>query len=490
MKSVGCAALWLLLLVTAAGAQGQELRRVPALVHVHSDRSTGENSYEELIGVARRRGLEALLITEEQILRIEYDVPPFRALTRVAHDERSIFVTGVERYLERIAEARRIDPGVLLIAGVEVLPHYRWVGSPFGGTMILRDHQKNLHVFGVTDPALIRRLPSVANPYTRRYAWQSLLDVLPVLLLIPGVVLLARRGKRPLRVGPAIVFVRRRRWLLGGVLIAVGAAGAVRGWPFTVDRYPSWEDAGLAPQQTLIDEVDRLGGATMWSFPEAFDEGRRRIGPITVLWRTDSHGDDLLRTFRYTAFGAIYADRTRFVEPGGGWDRLLTEYAAGERSRPAWATGEAGAHSIGTASGFGNIQTVFFAREKTEAAVIDAFKRGCMYALQRLPESTLILADFSAAAEDAIAVSGGTLKAREGTPVEVRIAVDASGKGAEGIRVTLIRNGAILDGWSGDTSVHVVHREIFDGRPLVFRIDARGRVPHRLVSNPLFVVRP
>src|SRR5204862_97288 len=161
--------------VFASAALGEELRRVPALVHVHSDRSTGENSYAELVAGARRKGVEALLLTEEQLLRIEYSLPPFRALTRVVHEERSVFV------------------------------------------------------------------------------------------------------------------------------IAVGLLALVRGWPFTVDPYPWWEPAGMRPAQAIIDEVDRLGGVTMWSFPEAYDEGRRRIGPITVGWRTDAHSDDLLRSVRYTA---------------------------------------------------------------------------------------------------------------------------------------------------------------------------------------------
>ena len=70
------------------------------------------------------------------------------------------------------------------------------------------------------------------------------------------------------------------------------------------------------------------------------------------------------------------------------------------------------------------------------------------------------------------------------------VAIDAVGAGAEGLRVTLVRNGAVLNAWAGDTSVRATHREIFEGRPLVFRIDARARVPHRLVTNPIFVAGP
>ena len=166
------------------------------------------------------------------------------------------------------------------------------------------------------------------------------------------------------------------------------------------------------------------------------------------------------------------------------------EYAAGERSRPAWGLGEAGLHA--TAGGgkvLGGIQTVFLVRDRSEAAVLDALRRGRLYALQRLREGALELTDWSVAAADATAIAGETLRVAEGKTIEVRIAVDAAGSGADGIRVTLVRNGAVLDGWSGVRSVRATHQEVFDGRPLVFRIDAHGRTPHRILSSPIFVSR-
>jgi hypothetical protein len=84
-------------------------------------------------------------------------------------------------------------------------------------------------------------------------------------------------------------------------------------------------------------------------------------------------------------------------------------------------------------------------------------------------------------------VSGETLRVAVGTPVDIRIAVDATGTGAEGLRVTLLRNGTVLNGWTGDTSVRATHREVFDGRPAVFRIEARARAPHRILASPVFL---
>jgi hypothetical protein len=475
------------LALVAARVEAQEWQRLPAVVHVHSRLSTGEKSIDELARIARGEGIGALFVVENYLLRVEYGLAPFRALTRVAHDEPSLMTTGLERYLEEVARARLSHPEVVVVPGVEVIPHQHWSGSPLARSMLLHNTQKNLLVFGVTDLAALRSLPASGNPYARRYGWQSVVDALPALLVVPGFVLLAVGRVRRVRIGRAIVIERRRPWLAAGIMILVGAATVVRAWPFTVDRYPPWQDFGVAPHQALIDHVERLGGATVWSFPEAADEGRRSVAGVRVAWRTDPYPDDLMRTFKYTAFGALYAQSTRFEQAGARWDRLLAEYAAGERSRPAWGLGEAGLHAVG-GKPIGGIQTVFLVRDKTEAAVLDALRRGRLYALQRLPEGALQLADWSVGSGDATAISGETLRVATGTEIAVRIAVDAVGTGAAGVRVTLVRNGAVLDGWSGDTGVRATHREVFDGRPIVFRIDARGRPPHRILGSPIFVL--
>jgi hypothetical protein len=488
VRSVATALL--LLLAGVCGAGAQPLQRVPVVLHVHSNLSTGDLSLDELVRMARRQELGGVFLVENYLLRAEYGLAPFRALTRVTHDQRAVLTAGPAHYLARVAEARRANPDVLIVPGVEVIPHLHWSGSPLGLAMTLHNTQKNLLVFGVDDPAALRALPVVGNPHTRRYGWQSLVDAVPALLLVPGIALLLTKRVHRQRVGRAIVLVRRRHWVLGGALALIGAVAVVRAWPFTVDPYPPWRDFGVAPHQELIDHVDRLGGAAIWSFPEAWDEGRRSVGGVKVAWRTDPYPDDLLRTFRYTAFAAIYEHTTRFIQPGGGWDRLLVEYAAGERSRPAWGVGESGFHGTAGGKRLGAIQTVFLVRDRSESALLDALRRGRLYALQRVPEASLVLTDWSVAAANAVAVSGETLRPAPGTPIEVRIAVDATGPGADEVRVTLVRNGTVLNGWAGETSVRAVHREIFDGQPLVFRIDARGRVPHRLVANPIFVGRP
>jgi hypothetical protein len=348
--------------------------------------------------------------------------------------------------------------------------------------------QKNLLVFGLTDVRTLRALPVTGNTHAATFGWASALDVLPGVLVVPGAMLLLTKRRSLKRRGRAVVVVTRRAWLPGAILCGIGVLALVRGWPFAVDPYPPYEDLGLRPHQDLIDYVDRAGGTTVWSLPEARDDGEQWFGPIRVGWRTAPYPDDLLRTARYTAFGAVYEDTTRVERAGGGWDRLLSQAALGDRSRPAWAVGESGFHNFTAGKGLGNIQTVFLVEERSERAVIDAFRRGRMYALQRERDAGLVLTEFEVRSGAAVAVSGETLRAAEAAPIEVSVVVEAAGGATRDVRVTLVRNGVTVEGWTGPTPIRVVHRERFDGSPAFYRLDVRGA--GRLLTNPIFVKRP
>jgi len=372
---------WTALIVLAVAAlfvvtPAQARERVAGVLHVHSDLTTGDLPLEEVARIAEASGIGAIFLAENYLLRVEYGLPPFRALTRVTREEPSVLgAGGPTRFLERVAATRRLYPRLIIVPGVEVMPHYFWTGSPVSLSMTLHNVQKNLLVFGVADPAALSSLAATGNRHESRYGWQSLADLTPAVLVVPGVVLLGRKRRELRRLGRTVVVVWRRRWGIGLALIAVGLLGVVRGWPFTVDRFPPWQNAGLEPYQTLIDQVDRLGGVTMWSFPEAADVGQRKVGPVQVAWLTEPYADDLLRTFRYTAFGAVYEQPTRFTDPGLGWDRLLGQYVRGERSRPAWAVAESGFHGLARGKRLGPVQTVFLVDEHSQAGVLDAVLR-------------------------------------------------------------------------------------------------------------------
>jgi hypothetical protein len=466
-------------------ASAADLTPLPAIVHVHSDLSTGQFSLEELAAMAEKQRIGALLVTENYLNRVDYGLPPFRALTRVSEESPSVR-PRLGHYLDRVDAARAARPNVLLIPGVEVMPHYRWGGSPFAFEVTVTNTQKNLLVFGLNDRATLSALPVIGNGAGGEYTPQSGLDALPAVLLVPGVALVIIKRQRRRRSGQAVIVVARRHWFAGLVLCALAVAALVRGWPFKEMPYSAYEDYGTEPYQMLIDYVEQAGGAAVWSFPEARDTGAQMVGPVRVSWSTEPYGDDLLRTFRYTAFGAIYEEQTQLERPGGGWDRLLAQYAAGERSRPAWGLGEAGFHDGAAGKKFGRVQTVFLVRERTETGVLEALRQGHLYALMRTAQTALVLEQFSASSDGVTAVSGETLRPPPGETIDVVVALDAVGQPATDLRLALVKNGVIVDNWTGVTPFRVSHREVWDGKPVVFRVEARG-ANGRLLSNPIFV---
>ena len=137
-----------------------------------------------------------------------------------------------------------------------------------------------------------------------------------------------------------MVSQRRRPWRLAAPLILIGGAWSAYNAPFTVTAFPpDNSDAGTAPYQALIDYVDRRGGMTIWSYPEAKDFQvhtypltRQFVAKFTT--KTDPYPEVLLTTNRFTAFGATYQDTTTAERPGQIWDRALEQYCLGRRSRP------------------------------------------------------------------------------------------------------------------------------------------------------------
>ncbi len=471
----------------AAVAHADDLRQVRAVLHVHTDLTTGDLSLDEIVQRARSQGIEAIFLAENYLLRVEYGLPP-RSLLRVAREEPSVVARGVEQYLASVAAVRERYRDMVLVPGVEVLPHYWWTGTPFDGEFTVHDLQKNILVFGLATPAALRALPATGSPAAAAYSVASLPDLVPGILIVPGLWLLLRPGVSRRQIARGVVVVRPRRRWVGGLLSVIGLVALVRGYPFTADLYSPYRNLGIAPYQELIDVAEGLGGAAVWSFPDAFDYGEQRIWGIRVTRRTEPYGDDLLRTFRYSAFGGVYEDTTRFPQLGGGWDYLLGQYARGERSRPAWVIGESGFHGDHDGKWLGAAETVFLVPAKSEAALLGALKNGRAYAVLRTDRNTSPVLDrFAVATTAGAGIAGDTVTPPAGTPVEVQVGVRMSDGGEKPVRVTLIKNGRALRIWTGTTPLALAHQEPFDGAPAYYRLDVRGPGSSYMLSNPIFL---
>lgn len=485
-------ALLLCLLPAEAAAAVGEAVPVVAAFHVHSTWSTGSASLDGLAAAAERAGIQAVILTENYLARAEYGLLPFRRILRRTEEVRSLTPETLPAYLAALQAAQARHPGVLLVPGFEVIPHYHWSGSPWNGTLTLHNTQKNILVVGL-DSLALRILPVAGNTERLPIRWGRSAAALlgATLLATAGVYLAGSRRRRRIRLQRVTVVEERPRRLPGIALILLALLLLLDNFPARALPFDTYRDAGVAPHQALIRYTAEAGGLTFWSFPEARDLHVLTRGAFRVTLRTDPYPGDLLATDGYTGFGGVYEDTTTFTEPGGGWDRRLLEFALGMRSTPGWAVGEAGLHTEGEAGkSLVNVLTVLWVRERTVAGVTEALRAGRAVAVQGTAAYRLSLDRFEVSAGGRAAGIGETLVAPPGAPVLVRGTVAASDGMAHPVEVVLVRSGEVVARRAGSTPLALEYRgERLEAAADVYRVQVRGEIPHQLLSNPIFVRR-
>src|SRR5207245_6337950 len=269
--------LWIA--VAEAGEPGQAWQPVTTVFHVHSDMSTGSDSLESLVAQARSYGIEAIILTDNLLLRYEYGLFPLRGLIRRTVALPSIMNSGVDRYFEAIREVNRRHPDVLVVPGVEVVPHYYWTGSLFGKDLTMHDSQKNILVVGLPSEADYKLLPVAGNYAAYEFGWLTVLWLSPALLIAPAIWLFNRRVERQVRVGWTFMVVRTRQVGLGVALLITAGLLLFNNYPFGRPPFDIYQDGnGLEPYQRLIEHVRERGGLTVWSMPGVRDSNRNSFG--------------------------------------------------------------------------------------------------------------------------------------------------------------------------------------------------------------------
>lgn len=481
-------AIILLLAVTARPAWGAQAVPIPAAVHVHTTFSSGADSLDAVVQRARAAGLKAVLFAENYALAFEYGIEPLAGLVRVRERFPSLAPGGLAAYLEAVRQARARHPDMILLPGLEVVPYYYWTGSVLERALTMYDGQKNLLIFGLERGEDLAALPIVGNPRPLRASEWSL-RLVPLLLAGGGVWLFRLRRVRTVRWRQyRIQREVRYRWAGTGVMVlslALAANGFLAGASYWD---PKSGPQGYAPHQAAIDFVARHGGASVWSMPEARDFSVHERAGFSVTIRTNPYPEALAATRAYTAFGALYAETTTVEAPGGVWDQLLLDYLAGRRPNWPVAVGESAFHYQGQAGKtLEDVQTAFFAREPTPAAVLDALRAGRAYTHIRVPDFALVLDEF---AVNGVGV-GEVASADVGVPPRISLGLSASDGRAHPVEVTLVRNGAVLAVREGPTpfALTLEDRDAPGTGAWYYRLAVRSQHGGRLLTNPIFVRR-
>ncbi|MBI9085875.1 MAG: hypothetical protein JEZ11_19910 [Desulfobacterales bacterium] len=467
----------LVCLFSFTGARAEPWRQVPGVLHVQTRfDGTGRYDLDQLVALARARGIEILIPSDHDYQAMEYGVPPFRNLIKKRERRDSVIGIGPEKFLANIARVNAGQKDVLVIPGVQSSPFYYWSGIPFRDDFTANNYRKELLVVGLGKAADYRNLPVLHGPLSTEYTIRLLPRVLVLLgVFVLSFYLIAQRG--------AMHYL--------GIGVAVVSAGlALNHHPFQSSLFdPYHGDQGVRPHQALIDYVNQRGGLVFWLHPESnFGANGEKLGPVRL--QTPHYVDDLINTVDYTGFEAIYGDTVRMTDPGKQWDRILNQYCRGERAHPVWGFSGADFHGDRRGEVIDEYQTIFLLKEKTSESVLDALKKGRYYAVRKSPPGRIVLDTFSVSTTktDATAIMGETLTAAGVTVIRGRVSDPNGGKYR--VRLRLIRGGEVFQEMEGDLPIAF---DFHDTEPrqgmTYYRLAASGG-GRRILSNPIFVRKP
>ncbi len=468
---------WFILLllsgiVSSAGAA--EYIQTAGLIDTRTTHSDGALSVAELADLARTRGFDVLFLNDHDRLAMAYGLPPFRNVFRLRKELNSINKSGAKAFIEAINQARQQYKDLILIPGSESVPYYYWTGSYFNKDLTAHDHEKRILTIGLENPGDYENLPMIHNGFSTRYIKMALPGALFFFgSLFLGLYLLTEKGL--IRLAASLLVILS--------VLAILNTMPLRNSPYT----PYMGDQGIAPYQLFIDHVDRIGGLTFWNYPET-RSGVRPYGPIHVS--TPPYPDVLEKAHGYTGFAAIYGDNITVTKPGHEWDKVLMAYCQGQRTRPVWGIATADYHSEKEpGEKLGNFPTVFLVKQKTKVAVLNAMRKGRMYAVRGPYPQRLILDNFSACSSgcDKKAVSGEEVQLNH--PAKIRVTLSLKNPAEETATIRLIRSGEEIKTFKDKLPLDIEFQDTYH-RPdekIFYRIDVRTRRAGRLLSNPIFV---
>ena len=472
-KMAGIAAFSaLIFLLLSADSYGGDYKQVAGLIDLRSTFSDGTYDIETLAKMAKERGFEVLVINDHDRMVMEYGLPPFRNIVKKKVEKNSINKQGAKAYLDSIRNVQKKFPNMILIPGSESAAFYYWTGSYFKNNLTAHNHEKRILTIGMDKPEDYENLPILHNggytEYTRK--------------VIPGIILLL------CSLAVSIYMIKWRGFyrITGIIVLFLSLAFIANSNPFRSSPFDQYHgDQGMAPYQLLADYVNERGGLTFWNYPET-KSGIRNMGPIRV--DTPPHPEVLEESEGYTGFAALYGDNITVTEPGNAWDRVLTAYCDGIRSRPIWGISTADFHGEGeSGEKLGNFPTVFLLREKSRRGVLEALKNGKMYAYRGNYPQFVRLDEFS------VCPPGGNNKGFSGDEIilkdspRIRISLSATVPFENKIKVRLIRSGELVETFEGTLPMQIDYEDKYfqPGKKIYYRMDMSGCGV--LVSNPIFV---
>ena len=467
-----------LVLAMSVAATPSYADRIPlrTAFHVHTTFSDGSHSLDKLASRASQEGIDVLILADHFERHIQYGPPLFRKALAVSADSASLGSPDLSAYVEAAAEAER-QSGVIVIPGVEITPFYYWEGNPVSQDLTLNSAHHHLLVLFPDTPDIASLGPLLQRMSAPGIEEFGLGSLALIWLVVPGLWAVHR-------------LLHDQRSLVLWLVAACSIGALARSWPYRVPRHnPYATDAGAAPYQDALDAARTTSVLTFWAHPEASTEFQHARYPVT--YRSEKYPELIYQTHGATGFASLYEGYRETGGAGGFWDRALNDFSLERRREPLWTVGELDLHEEGESGGkfLGQVETVVFAEERSQRAVIEALRDGSMYAVLQPGASRLALERFRAVC-DQDAVNMGQ-RAIVTSPCRIEAILRAWGEPLEKVATTLVSNGEVV----GKRTVDIGE----DGVELTWDVDvARGRISYfrlmasrgnklSLFSNPVFL---
>ena len=134
---------------------------ISCVLHIHSNFSSGKNSIEEILDLARQYNIDCVVMTEHFLRKVEYGLWPFRGIIKKSVSLPSVMKLGVEKYLSKIEEINKKQKDIIIIPGLEITPHYFW--SIEENSLVINNLHKHMLIIGLDKKNLFYSLPVIGN---------------------------------------------------------------------------------------------------------------------------------------------------------------------------------------------------------------------------------------------------------------------------------------------------------------------------------------
>ena len=447
--------------------------QLDGIVDIKTNFSNGCASIKDIAKQSERLGIDAVIFGDYARNSIEFGPKPFERIFKNKTEGPSVLGRGASGFISEIKDNDRQIKETILIPGVETSPFYYWSGSNYDGNLTAHNWDKHLLIVGLSSALEYEQLPLQNSNFSLNYT-DPLLPKFIIMgfLFILSVVAVYKQYVRALTAPLMLLFL----------LITFN------NHPFQSSPFDAYHgDQGMEPYQNMIDYANSKGAMVFWNHMES-NSGIRRQGKTKL--QTLPYPEDLLKTKNYTGFQVIGDHQIQQIEAGQQWDQVLMEYLRGQRQQPVWGYG--GNNHLcenQNSSKLGSARTIFLVREKKHGTLLDAMKKGRMYAVRQNATNRLSLDEFFIEDQKTgqQATLGQELTLTDIPTLKIKL---RSIKGENNTaQIQIIRNGILAKQDTISLPYKLTWRDVNNkqGERAYYRIKVSINSMEHLVSNPIFI---